>query len=66
MAELSTYWQIRMLVAEALLAANEMDNGAAPEPHAHLHLVRQPLHSALKRLDSNMPDLFWPGRAARA
>jgi hypothetical protein len=41
-------------MAEALLAVNEMDNGAAPELRARLHHVRQPLHSALKRLDSAM------------
>ena len=53
-------------MAEALLAVNEMDDGAAPELHARLHRVRNPLHSALKRLDSTMPNLFWPGLAARA
>ena len=66
MAEFSAYWQVRMLMAEALLAVNEMDDGAAPELHARLHSVRNPLHSALKRLDSTMPNLFWPGLAARA
>ena len=66
MTELSTYWQVRLLIAEALWAVNEMDSGAPPELHARLHRIGNPLHSALKRIDNTMPDLFWPRLAARA
>ena len=66
MTELSIYWQVRMLMAEAIWAVNEMDSGASPELHADLHRIRNPLYSALKRIDSTMPDLFWPMLAARA
>ncbi len=65
MTELSTYWQVRRLMAEALWAVNEMDSGAPPELHADLHRIRNPLYSALKRIDSTMPDFFWPRLAAR-
>jgi len=66
MTELSTYWQVRMLMAEALWAVNEMASDAPPELHADLHRIRTPLYSALRRIDSKMPDLFWPRLAARA
>jgi hypothetical protein len=66
MAEFCTYWQVRMLMAEALRVVNEVDGIATPEFHGHLDGIRASLHSALKRIDSTMQDLVWPGPAARA
>jgi len=42
MTELSIYWQVRMLMAEAIWAVNEMDSGASPELHADLHRIGTP------------------------
>jgi hypothetical protein len=65
MAELSTYWQVRTLMAEALGAVNDTMIAG----HRNFTLawsIRASLHSALKRIDSTMPDLMWPGLAAPA
>jgi hypothetical protein len=67
MSNLANLWEVRNLMTQALRVLNDMDDSAPPEFRTYLDPIRDPLHSALKSIDrATVPDLFWPGLAARA
>jgi hypothetical protein len=67
MSDFAGLWEVRNLMTQALQVLNDMDNGARSEFRTDLHGIRQPLHSALKRIDrATVLEPLWPGLAARA